>query len=126
MQQEDLKRKLIIGPLGKIKHLSYLQKFPIEALARILRISGGLLLSATLLVSIFWIPLLWILVLPTEVYILDWVYKQNARSDVKKSSIDVSSISELHSSTAERKYTALRSAKDEQKRTSHLKHLKPC
>jgi hypothetical protein len=103
---------------ARIKQVSYPQLFIQWSSAKYLRVSGGLLLAVTLLVPIFWLPGLVVLVLPGEVYLLDWVHSQYAKSLVKKSLFDLSNETELHFSHEEQKSTARRRAETERRRTS--------
>lgn len=62
-----------------------------------------MLLAVTLLLPLLWIPGLVILILPSEVYLLDWSYSQYKEFLVKKSLFDKSSESEYDFEEAERK-----------------------
>ena len=107
MQDNRISKRLSLGLPARIKQVSYSQLFLNLSLARYFRIIGGVLLAATLLLPILWIPGLVILVLPSEVYLLDWVYSQYTSSLVKDSPFDTSSKSEYDFEEAERKNAAL-------------------
>jgi hypothetical protein len=66
-----------------------------------------MLLAITLLLPLFWIPGLVILVLPSEVYLLDWVHTQYTKSLVRMSRFDNSSGSDYDFEEAERKRDAM-------------------
>lgn len=66
-----------------------------------------MLLAVALLIPLFIIPISVILVLPSEVYLLDWVHTQYTKSLAKKSIFDRSSESHNDFDDAEHKRTAL-------------------
>jgi hypothetical protein len=119
MQEEKLNRSLDLGMPVRIKQVSYPQLFPRSSPTRILWIVGGLLLAATLLMPVFWIPGLVILVLPIEVYLLDWVHSQYSKSHVKRSLFGISSGSKG------RKRSALRVSEAEKRRIALRKLRQP-
>jgi hypothetical protein len=116
MQEKKLNRGLDIGKPARIKQVSYPQLFPKSSPTRFLKIVGGMLLSATLLMPILWIPGLIILVLPIEVYLLDWVHSQYARFHVKRSLFGISGGSKIYFSDAARRRGALRMSETERRR----------
>ena len=107
MQEAKLNRRLSDGLPARIKQVSHPELVLSSSLTKNFRVAGGVLLAATLLIPIFWIPGLVILVLPGEVYLLDWVHSQYTKSLVKRSQFDISSESDFDFSEAERKRTAL-------------------
>ncbi len=107
MQETKLNRRLSDGVPARIKQVSQPQLFLISSLTKYLRIVGGVLLAITLLVPVFWIPGLVILVLPGEMYLLDWVHSQYSKSHVKTSLFERSSKTEVDLREAERKRAAL-------------------
>jgi hypothetical protein len=107
MQENKLNRRLSDSLPARIKQVSYPGLFLSSSLTKTLRIVGGLLLAATLLLPLFWIPGLVVLVLPGEVYLLDWVYSQYTKFLVKKSLFDQSSKSNIDFEEAERRRAAL-------------------
>ena len=118
MQEKKLNRGLNIGMPARIKQVSYPQLLPKSSPMRFLQIVGGLLLAATLLMPIFWIPGLIILVLPIEVYLLDWVHSQYTKSHVKRSLFGISGRSKIYFSDAARRRGALRMSEAEKRRTA--------
>jgi hypothetical protein len=118
MQDKKLNRRLDVGMPARIKQVSYPQLFLRSSLTRFLGIVGGLLLAATLLIPVFWIPGLVVLVLPTEVYLLDWVHSKYSKSLDKKSLFDLSNEAEYLFSHTERQRTTRRRAEAERRRTS--------
>ena len=107
MQETKLNRGLSDELPARIKQAPYPEVVLRSSLTKFLRIAGGLLLATTLLLPILWIPALGILVLPSEVYLLDWVHTQYTKSLVKTSLFDTSRESDFDFSEAERKRTAL-------------------
>ncbi|MFW9960295.1 MAG: hypothetical protein ACFFDV_04720 [Candidatus Thorarchaeota archaeon] len=107
MQENKLNKRLSIELSARIKRVSYPQLFLKLALAKYLRILGGALLAITLLVPVIWTPGLVILVLPSEVYLLDWIHTQYAESHIKQSIFDQSSESDFDFVEAEQKRTTL-------------------
>ena len=118
MQEKKLNRRLDIGKPARIKQVSYPQLFPWSSFTRLLRIVGGLLLAATLLMPVFWIPSLVILVLPMELYLLDWVHSQYTKSHAKRSLFDLSIGSKVYYSDAERRRAALRMSEAKKRNTA--------
>lgn len=106
MQETKLNRRLGDRLPARIKQAPYSELLLSSSLTKFLRIAGGVLLATTLLIPVFWIPGLVVLVLPSEVYLLDWVHSQYTKSLAKKSLFDVSSESDIDFEEAERKRAA--------------------
>ena len=115
MQEKKAYKRLDIGMSARIKQVSYPHLVPDLSLTRISRIIGGLLLASTLLIPVLWIPGLVILILPIEVYLLDWVHSQFSKSHVKRSLFGKSSGSEVYSDAGRRR-VALSLSESEKKR----------
>ncbi len=107
MQENKLNKRLSIELSARIKQVSYPQLFLKLSLTKYLRVLGGVLLAVTLLVPVIWIPGLVILVLPSEVYLIDWIHLQYAKSLTRQSLFDQSSESNSNLAEAERKRTTL-------------------
>ncbi|MFX1561072.1 MAG: hypothetical protein ACFFBL_10840 [Promethearchaeota archaeon] len=107
MQERKVNKRLGDGQPARIKQVSYPQRSFSSSLTRFVWIVGGLFLAATLLVPVFWIPGLVILVLPIEVYLLDWVHSQYTKSLVRMSLFDNSSESDYDFEDTERKRDAI-------------------
>ena len=118
MQEKKLNKGLDLGMSARIKQVSSTQLFSRSSLTNFLGLVGGLLLAATLLIPIFWIPGLVILVLPIEVYLLDWVHSEYTKSHVKKSLFGISSGSKVNISDAGRRRAALRFSEAEKRRAA--------
>ena len=88
MQETKLNRRLSDGLPARIKQVSHPELVLSSSLTKYFRVVGGALLAATLLLPLFWIPGLVILVVPGEVYLLDWVHSQYTKSLVKRSLFD--------------------------------------
>ncbi|MHA1964576.1 MAG: hypothetical protein ACXACG_03170 [Candidatus Thorarchaeota archaeon] len=119
MQENKLNRRLGDVTPARIKQVSYPQLSLRLSLTKYLRLAGGVLLVATLLIPVYWIPGLVILVLPAEVYLLDWVHSQYTKSHTKKSLFDLSSGSKG------RKRAAQRVSEAEQRRVALRKLRQP-
>jgi hypothetical protein len=107
MQERKVNKRLSDGLPARIRQVSYPQQSFSSSLTKNFRIIGGMLLAITLVVPIFWIPGLVILVLPAEVYLLDWVHTQYTKSLVRMSLFDNSSESDYDYEKAERKRDAI-------------------
>ena len=107
MQETKLNKRLSDGLPARIKQVDHSELVLSSSLTKNFRIAGGLLLAATLILPIFWIPGLVILVLPTEVYLLDWVHTQFSKSLVKTSLFDRSSRTDIDLKETERKRASL-------------------
>ena len=107
MQKTKLNRRLSDGLPARIKQAPYPEQALSSSLTKFLRIAGGLFLAITLLIPIYWTPGLVILVLPTEVYLFDWVHTQYTKSLVKQSLFDISSESDIDFEEAERKRVSI-------------------
>ncbi len=107
MQEHNPKKGLSLRLPARIKQVAYPHILAILFLSKYLRALGGVLLAATLLLPLFWIPGLVILVLPSEVYLLDWVHSQYTKSLGNKALFDESSEPENDFEEAERKRNAL-------------------
>ncbi|MFW9964329.1 MAG: hypothetical protein ACFFCX_12235 [Candidatus Sifarchaeia archaeon] len=103
MQENKNNKRLSLGLWARIKQISYSQQHLRLLLAKHFRISLGVPLAVTLLLPLLWIPGLVILILPSEVYLLDWWYSQYKEVLAKKSLFDKSSESEYDFEEAERK-----------------------
>ena len=106
MQETKLNRRLSDGVPARIKQVSHPEISLSSSLTKYFRIVGGVLLAATLLVPVIWIPGLVVLVLPSEVYLLEWVHSQYTKSHVKTSRFDRSNKSDFNFKEAERKRSA--------------------
>lgn len=107
MQETKLNRRLSDGLPARIKQAPYPELLFSSSLTKFLRIAGGVLLATTLLIPVFWIPGLVVLVLPSEVYLLDWVHTQYTKFLAKKPLFDISNKSDIDFEEAERKRAAL-------------------
>ena len=107
MQETKLNRRLSDGLPARIKLAPYPELVLSSSLTKYFRVGGGVLLATILLLPVFWIPGLVILVLPTEVYLLDWVHTQYSKSLVKTSLFDKSSRTDFDLKEAERKRASL-------------------
>lgn len=107
MQEHNPEKRLSLRLPARIKQVAHPHILATLVLSKYLRVLGGVLLAATLLLPIFWIPGLVILVLPSEVYLLDWVHSQYSRSLNNKALFDESSESEQDFEEVERKRNAL-------------------
>ena len=107
MQERKVNKRLSDGLPARIRLVSYPQQSFSSTLTKYFRVIGGVFLAITLLLPLFWIPALVILVLPTEVYLLDWVHTQYTKSLVRMSRFDKSSESEYAFEEAERKRDAI-------------------
>jgi hypothetical protein len=107
VQETKPNRRLSDGLPARIKQVPYPELVLSSTLTKSLRIAGGLLLAITLLIPIFWIPGLVILVLPSEVYLLDWMHTEYTKSLVKRSLFDSSSESDYDFDEAEEKRASL-------------------
>jgi len=105
MQENKLNKRLSIELSARIKLVSNPQLFLKLALTKYLRVLGGALLAVTLLVPVIWIPGLVMLVLPSEVYLIDWIHSQYAKSLTKHSIFDQSGESDFDLAEAERRRT---------------------
>ncbi|MFX1607249.1 MAG: hypothetical protein ACFFDD_15290 [Promethearchaeota archaeon] len=107
MQERKVNKRLGDGQPARIKQVSYPQQSFSWTLTKYFRVIGGMLLAITLLLPLFWIPGLVILVLPSEVYLLDWVHSQYTKSLVRMSLFDNSSESDYDFEDTERKRDAI-------------------
>ena len=107
MQETELNKRLSDGLPARIKQASYPDLVLSSSLTKFLRIAGGLLLATTLLLPVLWTPGLVIFVLPSEVYLLDWVHKQYSESLAKTTLFDKSRGSDIDFSEAKRRREAL-------------------
>jgi hypothetical protein len=72
-----------------------------------LRVLGGILLAIALIIPVLRIPSLIILVLPSEVYLLDWIHTEHTKSHHEKLLFDESGEAIFNFEEAERKRDAL-------------------
>ena len=107
MQEDKLSRKLSDGLPARIKVVPTSKSKLGSSLFRSVRIAGGLFLAITLLLPLFLIPGLVIFVLPSEVYLLDWMHSQRDKSLVKTSLFDKSSEAEYDFEEAEKRNSTI-------------------
>ena len=107
MQENRLSRKLSDGLPARIKIALTSKSKLSSSLLKSVRIAGGLFLAITLLLPLFWIPGLVIFVLPSEVYLIDWVHSQRNKSLVKTSLFDRSSETEYDFEEAEKRNSTI-------------------
>ena len=107
MQETKLNRRLNDGLPARIKQVSHPQLLRSSSLSKSLWIFGGVFIAITLLIPVFWIPGSLVLVLPSEVYLLDWVHSQYTKSLTKTSLFDGSNKSDFNLKEAERKRASL-------------------
>lgn len=107
MQENKLSRRLSDGKSARIKEAPITQGVLSVSLLKSARIAGGIFLAITLLLPLFFIPGLVIFVLPSEVYLLDWVHSQRTKSLVKTSLFDKSRESEYDFEEAEKENSTI-------------------
>ncbi|KXH76038.1 MAG: hypothetical protein AM326_07960 [Candidatus Thorarchaeota archaeon SMTZ-45] len=107
MQEKKHNKRLILELSARIKQISYSQLGQGLTLSKHLWIIGGMLLAVTLLLPLLWIPGLVILILPSEVYLLDWMHSKYEESLEKKSLFDKSRESDYYVEKVERKRDAI-------------------
>jgi hypothetical protein len=102
MEEHKLSRRLSDGYSARMKEAPIAQGALSLSLLKSARIAGGIFLAIILLLPLFSVPGLVIFVLPSEVYLIDWVHSQRTKSLVKTSLFDRSSETEYDFEEAEK------------------------
>ena len=99
MYRERLNTRLNVGLDARIKGTS-----GAYSASKYINAFGGLVIAIALLIPVTWLPGLALLVLPPELYLIDWIYSQLRPND-KISYCDFSKKESTISPRAARKYT---------------------